>query len=228
MGMGARTDMIMGMTTGIPMADRLHLLAQWFSPAFPLGAFAWSHGLEAAIACGEIGDADSLRDWLETLLVQGSGRNDAILIKLAHEAADPAPVAELARAFAFGAERLAETEAQGRAFTATVNALYGWEMAPLPLPVALGQAGRRMEVAPEPLLRHALHAFTANLVSAAVRFMPLGQSDGQAVLAGLFAVIDRVVREALTASAGDLGGAAIRADLAALQHETMTTRIFRS
>ncbi len=231
MAMAARMGTITGSTvsTGTAMnTNPLHVFAQWFSPAFPVGAFAWSHGLEWAISQGEIRDKATLESWLEVLLREGAGRNDAIFLKLAYEARDPAPVAELARAFAFGGERLAETEAQGRAFVETVNALYGWDMVSMPLPVALGQAARRKHLPIDATLRYFLHAFSANLISAAVRFMPMGQGDGQAVLTALFAVMDDVAQAARRADEAALGGSAIRADLAALQHETLTTRIYRS
>ncbi len=220
--------MATGALMAMPMSEHLHVLAQWFSPAFPVGAFAWSHGLEWAISAGDIRDAESLRDWLEVLLSHGSGRNEAILLSLAYRAEDPAPVAELARAFAFGAERLAESEAQGTAFVAAINALYDSDLPPMPYPVAVGAAARMRALPLEETLRYGLHAFAANLVGAAVRFVPLGQSEGQQVLAALFSVIDALAEEALGADEAALGGAAIRADLAALHHETLTTRIFRS
>ena len=224
MGTGAR----MATITGTAMTDPLHILAQWFSPAFPVSAYAWSHGLEWAISAGDITDAVTLQAWLEAILRHGSGRNDAILMKLAFDAPDPEPIAELARAFAFGRERLAETEAQGAAFTDAVNALYGLALPQMPYPVAIGTAARALDLPLRPTIRYALHAFTANLTGAAMRFMPMGQSDGQRVLADLFALIDTVAEEARGADEADLGGSAIRADLAALQHETLPTRIFRS
>lgn len=224
MGTGAPTAMI----TATVMTDKLHILAQWFSPAFPVGAFAWSHGLEWAITVGEIHDGASLQAWLEVLLGQGSGRNEAIFLSLAYRADDPAPVAELARAYAFGAVRLAESEALGAAFVEAVNTLHGLALRPMPYPVAVGVAAHLCALPLKETLRYALHAFIANLVGVAVRFVPLGQSEGQKVLTALFALIDQVAEEALEADEAALGGSAIRADLAALQHETLTTRIFRS
>ncbi len=227
------TGIITGTVTGtaMTMTDPLHVFAQWFSPAFPLGAFAWSHGLEWAIEAGEVGDGEALAAWLEDLLRHGSGRADAVLLSLALRAPGAGALAELdelACALAFGAARRAETREQGAAFVRMVNALYGWQMAPMALPVAVGAAAARLGLPGEATLRHALHAFAANLVSAAVRLVPLGQSDGQRVLAGLFPVIDHVARHALTADEDDLATSALRADLAALRQETMTTRIFRS
>ncbi len=228
MAMAAPMGMIT-VSTGTAMTpDPLHVFAQWFSPAFPVGAFAWSHGLEWAISAGDVTSAAALEHWLRDLLRFGSGRNEAILLKLAHEAPDPAPVAELARAFAFGAERLAETETQGAAFVQAVNGLHRLDLAPMPYPVAVGAAARAMGLPLAATLRHALHGFTANLVGAAMRFMPLGQAEGQGVLAALFPTIDQVAGAALEADERALGGSAIRADLASLCHETMTTRIFRS
>jgi urease accessory protein len=73
-----------------------------------------------------------------------------------------------------------------------------------------------------------LQALTANWVSAGVRLIPLGQTDGQRVLAALEPVIAVIVTRALAATLDDIGSSAFRADLASLRHETQYTRLFRS
>lgn len=204
-------------------------LMQWLSPVFPTGGYAYSHGLEWAISEGILRDAAGLRDWLGDLIERGSGRTDAILLALAlAPGADHAALADLARALAPARERLQETETQGAAFTDTVNALTGAAHPPAPLPVALGRAVAPLGLPEERVVALYLHAFASNLVQGAVRFVPLGQTEGQAVLAALHPAIGRVAAAAAHAGTGDLGSAAFAADMAAMAHETMDVRIFRT
>jgi urease accessory protein len=204
-------------------------LTQWLSPAFPLGSFAYSHGLEQAIAAGAVRDAADLAAWVGDVLEHGSGRNDAILLCAAlRSGADHAALADIARALAASAERLTETEAQGAALAATVNALAGADRPAAPLPVALGAAAAGLGLPPGRVAALYLQAFAQTLVLAAVRFVPLGQTEGQKVLAALGPLIERVAAEAAAAGLEDLGGAAVGADIAAMAHETMQVRIFRT
>lgn len=202
-----------------------HQVMAWLSPSFPTGAFAYSHGLEQAIYDGLVHDADSLKSWLETLLLFGAARNDAILLSRANKGDD---VADLAEALAGSRERHEETLAQGRAFARTASVLLHADLTPAALPVVLGRATAVAGIPLPEILPLYLHAFTANLVSAAVRLVPLGQTDGQVVLQALFPVMDQLAEEAVDASVEDLGTCAFGSDLAAMKHEDMTTRIFKS
>lgn len=204
-------------------------LVQWLSPAFPVGGYAYSHGLEAAIAGGQVPDAAALQDWVATILAEGAGRNDAILLAEAlRPGADLPALADLAEALAASRERLVETQEQGRALLATTNALKGDHHPPMPYPVALGAAAAPLGLPVAQVLALYLHAFASNLVQVGVRFMPLGQTEGQRALAALHPVIQRVAREASAVGLDGLGGGALRSDLAAMQHETMDVRIFRT
>ena len=206
----------------------LMTLVQWLSPAFPTGAFAYSHGLESAIGAGDITDAATLFAWLEDLLRHGSARNDAILMLHAARCGDLDALADTARALAVSAERLHETEAMGAALTRTTNALLGTASPDRPYPVALGAAARSLTLAPERLAALAMQAFASNLVSIAVRFVPLGQTEGQRVLARLAPVIADVAAEVSEAPLSALRSGTIRADMHAVWHETMDVRIFRT
>ena len=204
-------------------------LVQWLSPAFPVGSYAYSHGLEAAIASGQVRTAADLEGWIATILADGSGRNDAILLAEALKpAADLPALAALAEALAASRERLVETMEQGRALLATTNALKAGDHPPMPYPVALGAAAAPLGLPVVQVLALYLHTFASNLVQAGVRFIPLGQTEGQRALAALHPVIQRVARDAATAGLDGLGGGALRGDLAAMQHETMDVRIFRT
>ena len=157
-------------------------LVQWLSPAFPTGAYAYSHGLESEIAAGRVTTAVHLSAWLSDVLTHGTGRQDAILLAHALDPdADIDALAALARALCPSAERLQETMEQGTAFARATSALMGLDLPARPMPVAVGQAARSLGLAKAQVVALYLHAFTANLVSAAVRFVPLGQTEGQAV-----------------------------------------------
>jgi urease accessory protein len=217
-------------TTTTTMTDpRLLRLLVWLSPAFPTGAFAYSHGLEWAVECRDITDEHSLRDWLGDILLHGSARNDAILLRHAHRGGDLWQLNELATATAPSRERRAETLDQGTAFVAAAAA---WLPPELPdrvaYPVAVGALAGCHGVNEDLVTAGYLQAFASNLVSAAVRLVPLGQSAGLRVLASLEPIILRIAEETRTATLQDIGGCAFRADLAAMHHETQHTRLFRS
>lgn len=204
-------------------------LIQWLSPAFPTGGFAYSHGLEWQVAEGGLKGAPALQDWLADVLRYGAGRQDAILLAQAlRPGADPAALDALACALAPSAERLAETLDQGTAFARTVAALTGRDLPARALPVAVGEAARALDLPPVQVIALYLHAFAANLVSVGTRFLPLGQTEGQAVLTALHPLIERQATEAAGADEDDLGSAALGADLAAMRHETLDVRIFRT
>lgn len=209
-------------------------LLTWLSPAFPVGLFGWSNGLEQVIADEAVTDGDALIDWIGALIEFGAGWNDAVLLTEAHAAAgDPARlgnVADLATALAPSAERLAETLAQGTAFLTAVRA---WpDVTPVlekaPWPVAVGAACGLSGVSRLDAIAATLHAFAGNLVSVALRAIPLGQTEGVRVMAAIepriLAAADRAARSTLD----DLGSATLVADIAAMRHETLQPRLFLS
>lgn len=219
--------------TPIAMTTDRHVLtlAQWLSPAFPVGAFAYSHGLETAISERAVTSAPTIRAWLETVLTSGSGRNDCILLRAAHGAGDAVElhmVDAYARAAAASAERLLETDLQGEAFCSTVSDVWQDDLAGLCYPVAVGAAAARLAIAPQLTAAMYLQAFAANLVSAAVRAVPLGQTEGQAVLAALTPLCEQIAAETADCGLDDLASTAFLSDIAAMRHETLQPRIFRS
>lgn len=211
--------------------DQLLRLSRWLSPAFPTGAFAWSHGLEAAVRAGEVGDAASLLDWLDAMLRWGSGRSDAILLASARRAEAEEEVArlgELADALAPSRERRAEAMALGRAFARAVRAADGLAVPDAPLPVALGRAARLAGLPAFPVALVHLQATVTTLAQAAQRLMPLGQTAAQGVVAALAPVAQEVAAAAMALGPEDLGGSALAIDLASMRHETQEPRLFRS
>ncbi len=224
--------------TGITMTEAAALarLMTWLSPAFPVGSFAYSHGLERAVHDGLIRDRASLLEWLATLLEHGSAWNDAVLLAEAWRrtaAADGIEaVAELAAALSGSRERHMETMLQGGAFA---DAITAWSGNPLPgveqpiaYPVAVGTAAARHGVGLGDTLTVYLHAFASNLVQACVRLVPLGQRDGVSTLAALEPTVLRTARRASASTLDDLGACTIRADILSMNHETQYSRVFRS
>jgi urease accessory protein len=215
----------------------------WMSPAFPVGGFAYSHGLEWAQEAGDVQNAASLESWLHDLFAHGAPVNDAILFACmwrASEAGDGeemARIAELALALANSVERRLETVTQGNAFMLAARAAFPCEAqarlaevwpgdAAYPLAVAVTAEGHGVPL--EAALPAFLSGVAANLVSASVRLGVIGQSDGQRITARLLPVVTALAERCLPATLDDLGGAAFRSDLAAMRHETQYSRLFRS
>jgi urease accessory protein len=226
-----------------PDAPALYRLMAWLSPAYPVGAFSYSGGIEWAVETGDIKDAETLKRWLSVMIAEGGGFSDAVFFVYAHRAAceDDAvklrEVAELAAAFAPSKERHLETTAQGRAFIEATRAAWdcpalerlaaAWD-GPVAYPVAVAVTAAGHGIAAEPALGAYLHAVAANLISAGVRLIPLGQTDGQRLLAAFEPIVAATSARALAIPLDQVGGAAFRADLAGMHHETQYTRLFRS
>ncbi len=219
-------------------ATDLTKLLTWLSPTFPTGAYAYSHALEWAVEAGNIRNEHDLLAWLDDVLRHGPGRADAILLRHAHAARDPAAlagVAELAAAAQPGRERRAETLGQGDAFAiaaevwgAPLLAALRADGQPIAYPIAVGALAAAQGVAVDLAALAFLQGFAANLVSAAVRLVPLGQTAGLRVLAALEPAIQDVAEQTRNATLDDLGGACFRSDIAAMRHETQYTRLFRT
>ena len=238
---GASTDEEAG--AGNVNASALYRLMAWLSPSYPIGAFSYSSGIEWAVEAGDINDAATFERWLAVVIGEGGGFCDAVFFVHAHRAVAASDdtalraLAELAAVFSPSKERHLETTAQGRAFLDTTRAAWPtpaldrllaiWDGAvALPIAVAVASAGHGIALAPA--LHAYLHAMTANLISTGLRLVPLGQTDGQRILAALEPVATATAARALVTPLDEVGGAAFRADLASMRHETQYTRLFRS
>jgi len=202
------------------MAEALLRLLTWFSPAFPTGGFAYSAGLEWAVEAGDVRNEATLIAWLQDSIALGVLWNDAILLRRAHRGED---IAERAMALCPGAERRLETTAQGEAF-ALAAAPWGGT-APAPYPVAAGTLTAAHNIPEDDTVLAYLHNAVAGQISAAIRLIPLGQAAGLRAQAALEPAILAALRESKTAP---LGGAAWRAEIAGMNHETQYTRLFRT
>lgn len=236
--------MITGMTTTTPMLTdgALHRLLAWTSPSYPVGSFTYSHGLETAVEDGRVRTAVDVAAYIEAVLARGGGWVDAVLFVHAWRAAgDEAAfdeMSELAAAFRGSSETALEARQQGASFLTVTRKAWphpaldafaarngDWPVAHSAV-MALACAAHGVPL--EPALHAMLHSTAANLVSAGVRLVPLGQTDGQLALAALAPVIEDVAKRALLTSLDDLGTAAPELELASIAHETLYTRLFRS
>ena len=212
----------------MPTDPRLLTLTQWLSPSYPIGSFAFSHGLEAAIAEGWITDADTLQTWLAGVLTQGSGRSDAILIWTAYRADTPDTVNQIAEAFSPSAERRREAQRQGAAFARATRDVWGIDLPDFVLPVALGRAAKLVDLDPGDLVALYLHGFASNLTQAAQRLMPLGQTGAQRVLHHLTPVCAQIAHDTELSTLDDIHSNAFLSDIAAMRHEGLEPRLFQS
>jgi urease accessory protein len=204
----------------------LLMLLNWMSPTFPIGSFAYSHGLEQAIADGRLTTQDAVEHWIFALLRHGSGWNDAVLFAQCWQG-NPN---ELALALAGTAERFAETTQLGRNFNIAAAVWTGQDTQSesMAYPIAAGLACRHMKIPQDQALTAFLQGFCASLVSVAVRLVPLGQTSGLKILRNLASLISVTAQQAATATLDDMGGHCLAADIAAMKHETLEPRIFRT
>lgn len=225
---------ITGTITTMTDASLIRLMS-WLSPVFPTGSFAYSAGLEQAVAQKTIGNVDDLEEWLTTILSRGSLKNEAILFAASwrdHKKTDAvAELAQLCSALAGSAERHRETLDQGKAFAEAANHWFsGADKLPtsLPLPVAVGVACGQAGIAIEPALGAYLNTFAANHLQCAIRLSVTGQNGAARLLFRLEPVVAKAAILAARSSEDDLGSCAIAVEIASMNHETLEPRMFLS
>ena len=211
-----------------PTDSKLITLMQWLSPAFPIGGFAYSHGLEWAINKGYVSNREELQKWISDLLEYGSLKNDAILINLVLQGSDPKEINELAMALCPANERLSETKLQGGAFCKIMGDVWSLEIDNLTLPIALALAAKNESIDQNLVVPAYLHSFCSNLISVAMRLIPIGQTDGQKTLRELSPLISDSVRAVAKSDKDDLGSACFLSDVSAMQHEYLQPRVFKT
>ncbi|MBZ9793199.1 urease accessory protein UreF [Rhizobium sp. 3T7] len=223
------------MTDDADLQALLRLMA-WLSPAFPVGSFAYSGGLERAVHDGLVADSHSLAGWASNLIARGAVWNDAVLLAESHRCHGQlerlGELAELAEALAGSRERHQETMLLGDAFLSAASAWPDEVFDRLPrhvaYPVAIGAVAGAHGVASEKAIAAFLHAYLSQAVSAGIRLGVAGQKDGVAILSRLEGEIASVAKRAAASTLDDLGSATIQADIMSLRHETQPTRLFRS
>ena len=226
--------------------DALLRLQSWLSPAFPTGSYSYSHGLERAVELGYVNNLASLLEWLKADLRYGSVRNEAIFFSEAWNSAnssEPAKlleVAVVAAAYRGTAEFALESSQQAAASLTVLRRVWPDPMldwlserlsereAPPALAVVLGARAASEGIPLNYALPAFLQSYVANLVTAAVRLIPLGQTAGQLAVAELESEVLEVSARSEEDTLADLGSAAFVLDLVSMAHETQYTRLFRS
>ena len=211
-----------------PTDSKLITVMQWLSPAFPIGGFAYSHGLEWAINKGYVSNREELQKWVSDLLEYGSLKNDAILIKLVLKGSDPKEINEIAIALCPANERLSETQLQGGAFCKIMREVWSLEIDDLALPIALALAAKNENIDQNLVVPAYLHSFCSNLISVAMRLIPIGQTDGQKTLRELSPLILDSVKSVAKSDIDDLGSNCFLSDVSAMQHEYLPSRVFKT
>lgn len=216
----------------------LHLI--WLaSPALPIGGFSYSEGLEAGVDTGLLATESGVGDWLSDQLVLSLGRSDLPLLAQAIAAwrnNDRARIQALTTwllASRESAEFRAQTEQMGRSLVEwlrlqhpQVDAAFAG-IAPT-YPVAFGYAAAQVPASVRDGCLAFAFGWAENMVSAAVKAVPLGQSAGQRILARLAHEIPAVVEEALGLPDADRMAFTPMLAILSAQHETQYSRLFRS
>jgi urease accessory protein len=216
----------------------------WLSPAFPVGAYAYSQGLESAADQGFVLDRGGLECWITDVFERGAAGADLICLSLTYRAAaastssgDIAAINEMCLALQPSAERYLETTQQGGSFLDAIADAWPRDQfaalganvdRPVAYPVAVGLAAAARNIGlADTLVTFALASAT-NLTSAAIRLSIVGQTDAQRVLAALSSTLTGAAHAAEYATVDDLTTSTWSADLTSLEHETQYTRLFRS
>ncbi len=219
-----------------PSPTTLLRLMAWLSPAFPVGSFSYSHGLERAVHDGLVTNAGELRDWLASLMEHGSAWNDGVLLaeamRRAETGGDLAELAELGEALAGSTERHMETTLQGRAFIDAAGAWLNEVLAALPRGcpycVSIGALAGAMRLPAVPALAAFMQAFASNQIQAAIRLGVIGQADGVCTLAALEPQMTLIAERAAQSTLDDLGSATLLAEISSMRHEQQYSRLFRT
>ncbi len=220
-------------------SDSLYRLMSWLSPTYPVGAYSFSHGLEYAVEAGLVVDRDSALEWIATVMTAGNGLADLVFVAAAwdSELVELASLNEYVLAFQGTAELRLESTAQGRAFLsvtrdawpcAATDALAAISPADVTYAVAVGAIAKSHDIDKQDAMLAYAHAFAANLVSAAVRLVPLGQTDGQRVTADLLTSCVTATERAVTTTIDEVSTSTPMVDIASMKHEHQYTRLFRS
>lgn len=223
--------MAMAEPIAMPTDADILTLTQWLSPAYPVGGYAYSHGLETAIADGTVTNAKDTRVWIADVLEYGSGWNDALFVVAAFDAQDVEELVRIdatAQALCASSERLKEAQLLGQAFASITRDTWDLDLGQFTYPVAVGRAARLQNLPVALTTKMYLQAFASNLVACATRLVPLGQTDAQKLIRVLTPLSSDIADKAQGAGLDKLGSTAFLADVASMKHETLYSRIFRT
>lgn len=223
--------MVTDARTAMPTEQSILTLSQWISPSYPVGSFTYSHGLEALVNLQWLGNADSLSEWLFNILQHGAARTDALFLAAAYKCNSDEALIEInrkARALASSQERLLEMDELGKAFKSVTEAVWPIEIDELVYPIAIGFCANVEGIELNLTTSLYLQAYVSNLVSAAQRLMPLGQTEAQKIIKTLSPICFQVADETRDGNLDNIYSSVFISDIAAMKHETQVSRIFKT
>ena len=223
--------MVTDVRTAMPTDQSILTLSQWISPSYPVGSFTYSHGLEALVNLRWLGNAENLYEWLSNILQSGAARTDALFLAAAYNCSSDEALIEMnmkARALASSQERLLEMDELGKAFKSITEAVWPIEIDDLVYPIALGFCANAEGIQLNLTTCLYLQAYISNLVSAAQRLMPLGQTEAQKIIKTLSSICLQVADETRDGNLDNIYSSVFISDIAAMKHETQVSRIFKT
>ncbi len=223
--------MVTDVRTAMATDQSILTLSQWISPSYPVGSFTYSHGLEALVNLRWLGNAENLYEWLSNILQSGAARTDAIFLAAAYNCSSAEALIEMnmkARALASSQERLLEMDELGKAFKSITEAVWPIEIDELVYPIAIGFCANAEGIELNLTACLYLQAYVSNLVSAAQRLMPLGQTEAQKIIRTLSPICLQVADETRDGNLDNIYSSVFISDIAAMKHETQVSRIFKT
>ena len=204
--------------------DPHQILQVWFSSSFPIGSYAYSHGLEALIDDKKIKNNNDVKEFLDALLFYGTLRNDYIFIKSIYKGDE---INQLILASASSKERQIEMIDMGNSFRKIMKD--SWELS-LPENTSfiycLAKAGLHFNIKFDDLIKFYLQSFISNLINVCVKHIPMSQKDGQTLNVIYINQIQEflILSDKLTLK--DIGTTFFIGDIFAIKHENLDSRIY--
>ena len=204
--------------------DPHQILQVWFSSSFPIGSYAYSHGLEALIDDKKIKNKDDVKEFLDALLFYGTLRNDYIFLKSIYKGKE---INELILASASSKERQIEIINMGNSFRKIMRD--SWELS-LPENTSfiycLAKAGLHFNIKFDDLIKFYLQSFISNLINVCVKHIPMSQKDGQSLNVNFINQIQDFLTNAEKLTLNDIGSTFFIGDIFAIKHENLDSRIY--
>ena len=204
--------------------DPLQILQIWFSSSFPIGSYAYSHGLEALIDNKKIKNKDEVKEYLNALLFFGTLRNDFIFIKSIYDGEE---IDELILASATSKERKIEMIDMGNSFRKIMKDSWG-----VALPentsfiYCLAKAGLYFNINFDDLIKFYLQSFISNLINVCVKHIPMSQKDGQIINVNFIDQIQKFLTQSKHLTLNDVGSTFFIGDIFSIKHERLESRIY--
>ena len=204
--------------------DPHQILQVWFSSSFPIGSYAYSHGLEALIDDKKIKNKDDVKEFLDALLFYGTLRNDYIFMKSIYKGEE---INQLILASASSKERQIEMIDMGNSFRKIMKD--SWELS-LPENTSfiycLAKAGLHFDIKFDDLIKFYLQSFISNLINVCVKHIPMSQKDGQSLNVIFINQIQEFLSHSDKLTLKDIGTTFFIGDIFAIKHEYLDSRIY--